>query len=124
VIVFTKFDLLVLEKYMGLRGKDKNADRTTLMDQSKKEAQKVLETHMQSLRGTLKIPLPYIVNVSGISTHFHRLSGPDSSLVKKEFQTNTRVLVEVTRKIIGEQLGVDPWKMWGISCLKYLPGAY
>ena len=120
MIVFTKFDLLVLEKYMELR-EDKN---TTLVDQSKKEAQKVLETHMQSLRETLEIPLPYIVNVSGISTHLHRLSGLDSSLVKEEYQTRIRVLVEVTRKIVGEQLGVDTWKMWAIFCLKYLPRAY
>lgn len=123
MIVLTKFDLLVTEKCRELL-EDENIDETTLVDQSEKEAQKVLETYVQSLRKALGIPLPYIVNVSGTSIHLHHLSGLDSSLVKKKYQTSIHVLVEVTQKIIGEQLGLDPWKMWAISCLEYLPRAY
>jgi len=103
--------------------KNRVTDRITSGGQSEKDAQEVLENMTQSLREGLEVQLPVIVNVSGISTQLYRLSGLDSSPVRKGFRSPVD-LVEVTRKIVKERLGINPWKTWAISCLKYSRMAY
>ena len=75
VIVFTKYDLLVRKKKIGLQEGDRSLREEDLREQSEKEAQEVLNKCIRSLEGILsrmytqesQTPKPRHVIVSSIN---------------------------------------------------------
>ena len=106
MLVFPQYDRLVRQKEAELRMAYENMDKTSLRNQSVKDASTAFEKCLGSLQRTmilLNIPMPYCVPVSGMLAGT-ALYGIDHLLVLRGYQEGVSSLVEGTRNVVSERL--------------------
>jgi hypothetical protein len=127
VVVFTKYDRLVLSKKRDLEEDNVNLGPEELERRGTEEAQKVLDTCIQSVENAfLRLGLgKQRIRYVNISSMFSRPSispiSIDLSLVEPGYEASISSLVEATRDVVQEQLKGDAWVAWAIAQHANLP---